>query len=148
MQVVCYSRQSEFPPPFPVYRQVVSLILMFIDGKSVPRILSTPTCFSVATSLDSIGESHENPPMVYGKPFPWHGRQYILAIQMDFTQIKGQYLLLKSLILLRNIVEINLHFSGMRAHSSFGIGERIHEPPSRVFKKKKVFHPSIELKYV
>lgn len=131
-----------------VFGDEISIDLMFLDNCSVLHVVDTATRFSAATFLDKHGET-------YGQSVEgiWQALAscwfliytgYPNRIRSDqgstFTSVKW-----KSLVESKGI---SMRLSGIRAHSSLGIGEKLHDPLRRIFKKIRHEYPSANPKTI
>jgi len=118
-----------------VFGDEISIDLMYIDNCAILHVVDTATRFSAATFLDKHGEN-------YGQSVDgiWLALNacwvtlytgYPNRLRTDqgsaFTSDRW-----------REIIEskgIKIRLSGVRAHNSLGIGEKLHDPLRRIFRK-------------
>ena len=123
------------------FGEELSIDLMWLDGKAVLHIVDTATRFSAASFLDSSGQD-------YG--------QSVEGIWLSFIEIwcamytcypnrlrmdQGSAFTSDRWRELASNVGIQLRLSGVTAHNSLGIGERLHDPLRRIFRKLRHDNP-------
>ncbi len=155
----CETCQRFAPPPIRfkvtlptedelVFGDELSIDLMWIDGKATLHIIDTATRFSAATFLDSHGEnfgqSVEGVWMAFVNTWCLMYTGYPNRLRTDqgsvFTSERWKHKM--------DMAGIQLRLSGVKAHNSLGIGERLHEPLRRIYKKIKTDHPTADPKYI
>jgi hypothetical protein len=127
-----------------VFGDEVSIDLMFLDGSAVLHVVDTATRFSAAGFLDDHGAA-------YG--------QSVNGVWLAFIEIwctmyvgypnrlrtdSGSIFTTSKWKNLTDMAGITLRISGIEAHNSLGIGERLHGPLRRIYRKVKMTHPDIE----
>ena len=118
-----------------VFGEELSMDLMFIDRNAILHVLDTATRFSSATFLDSNGSEYGQ--TAYGVWLAFLEcwctlyTGYPNRLRTDygsiFTSPKWKEL--------TNENGIQLRISGIEAHNSLGIGERLHDPLRRIYRK-------------
>ncbi len=131
-----------------VFGDELSLDLMWIDGKAVLHIVDTATRFSAATFLDSngstYGQSVEGVWMAFTHTWCTMYTGYPNRMRTD----QGSIFTSERWKQLTDIAGVQLRLSGVRAHNSLGIGERLHSPLRRIFEKVKHNYPAADPKYL
>ena len=131
-----------------VFGDELSIDLMFLDGKAVLHIVDTATRFSAATFLDSHGEK-------YGQSVEGIWLAFVMTWATMYTGYpnrlrtdQGSVFTSQRWKQLTDLQGIQLRLSGVKAHSSLGIGERLHEPLRRIYNKISHHKPHVDKSYV
>ena len=126
-----------------VFGDELSIDLMFLDGKAVLHIIDTATRFSAATFLDSHGET-------YGQSVDGIWLAFCMTWCTMYTGYPNRLRTDQGSVFTsdrwRKIAESNgiqLRLSGVKAHSSLGIGEKLHGPLRRIYNKVVASHPTL-----
>ena len=115
--------------------------VMFLDGKAVLYVIDTATRLSSAIFLDAhaatYGQSIEGIWLAFVKAWCilYTGLPNRLLVDQGFTFTSDRW---------REITSqtgIQLRISGVKAHSSLGIGERLHGPPRNIYRKVRADFP-------
>lgn len=116
--------------------------LMWINGKAILHIVDTATRFSAACFLDSAG-------MDYGQSVDGVWTAFIqtwCTIYSGFPNRirtdQGSVFTSQRWRELTDMSGIELRLSGVKAHRSLGIGERLHGPLRRIYNKIAMDYPS------
>lgn len=125
-----------------VFGDELSLDLMWLDSKAVLQIVDTATRFNAATFLDSNGETYgqsvEGVWFAFIQTWVTMYTGYPNCIRTDqgsvFTSDRRRQI--------TSFSGIQLRLSGVKAHSSLGIGERLHSPLRRIYNKITHGHPT------
>lgn len=121
---------------------------MFLEEKGVLHIVDTAARFSAATFLDSngsyFGQSVQGicPAFVVMRCLAYTGYPNQLRTDQRSTFSFGRR---------KHLTDLNgiqLHLSGIEAHSPLGIGERYCEPLRLIYRKIRFMHSTIEPHYV
>jgi transposase InsO family protein len=116
-----------------VFGDELSIDLMFIDGQAVLHVFDTATRFSAATSLDShndsFGQSVEGVWLALIETWFTLYTGYPNRLRIDAGSIFASPRWKE----LSNMAGITLRMSGVEAHNSLGIGERMHGPLRRIY---------------
>ena len=118
-----------------IFGDKVSIDLMWVDGKAVLHVVDTATRFSAATFLDAnvmdYGHSVEGIWLAFFEIWCTMYTAYPNHLRADqgsvFTSNRWKNV--------TDLAGIQLRLSGVKAHSSFRIGERLHHPLRRIFEK-------------
>ncbi len=126
-----------------VFGDELSIDLMFLDSKAVLHIVDTATRFSAATFLDSHGET-------YGQSVDGIWLAFCMTWCTMYTGYPNRLRTDQGSVFTsdrwRQIAESNgiqLRLSGVKAHSSLGIGEKLHGPLRRIYNKVVASHPTL-----
>ena len=118
-----------------VFCEEVSIDLMFIEGKAIPHIVDTATRFSAATFLDSEGEK-------FGQSVDGIWTAFVMTWCTMYSGYpnrmrtdQGSVFTSERWKKLSDINGITLRLSGVKAHNYLGIGEKLHGPLRRIFRK-------------
>jgi hypothetical protein len=118
-----------------VFGDEVSIDLMFISGKAILHIVDTAIRFSAATFIDSnlatYGQSVEVVWLAMMGTWFTVYTGYPNRLRVDAGSIFSSNRWKQ----LSDMTSIRLRISGVEAHNSLGIGERLHEPLRRIYKK-------------
>ena len=120
------------------FGEELSMDLMFLDGKALLHIVDTATRFSAATFLDGdFDQSVEGIWLAFIQAWCTLYTGYPNRLRVDqgssFTSDRWRQL--------TDHAGIQLRISGVKAHSSLGIGERLHEPLRRIYRKVRADYP-------
>ena len=120
------------------FGEELSMDLMFLDGKALLHIVDTATRFSAAAFLDDdFNQSVEGIWLAFIQIWCTMYTGYPNRIRVDqgssFTSDRWRQL--------TDLAGIQLRISGVKAHSSLGIGERLHEPLRRIYRKVRADYP-------
>jgi transposase InsO family protein len=126
-----------------IFGEELSIDLMFLGGKAVLHIVDTATRFSAATFLDShtatYGQSVEGVWLALIETWFTLYTGYPNRLRTDAGSIFSSPRWRQ----LSEMVGISLRISGIEAHNSLGIGERLHEPLRRIYEKVQMDYPHI-----
>lgn len=123
-----------------VFGSELSMDLMFIDGKALLHIVDTATRFSAAIFLDKYGHSTNGIWNAFIDSWCTLYTGYPDRIKCD----AGSAFNSKEWKGLNNMIGANISISGVEAHNSLGLGERLHAPLRRIFFKVQADHPSLK----
>ena len=121
----------------------ISMDLMFLDGKPVLHIVDTATRFSAATFLDAHGEEYGQSVEGIWKAFIETWCLLYIGYPNRLRTDQGAAFTSDRWRALSNQCGIQLRLSGVKAHSSLGIGERLHDPLRRIYRKIIEDHPDV-----
>ena len=125
------------------FGEEASMDLMFLDGEAVLHIIDTATRFSASAFLDAHGSSYD---------------QSVDEIWLAFLEIwctlytgypnrlrvdQGSAFTSDGWRNLADFAGIQLRISDVKAHSSLGIGEKLHDPLRKIFRKVRADYPTI-----
>lgn len=122
-----------------VFGSELSIDLMFIDSKAILHIVDSATRFSSAVFLDDYGQRVEGIwnafidiwcTMYTG--FPNRRRTDAGPV---FTSTRWRHI--------TDMTGIEIRISGVEAHNSLGIGERLHDPLRRIYRMFKEHFPNL-----
>jgi len=126
-----------------VFGEELSIDLMFIDGKAILHIVDTATRFSAATFLDppnaEYGQSVNGVWLAFLETWCTLYTGYPNRLRTDFGSIFTSPRW-------KNYTDtsgIQLRISGIEAHNSLGVGERLHAPLRRIYKKVSTEYPQV-----
>lgn len=121
---------------------------MFLDGKTALRIIDSATRFSAASFFDSNRET-------YGQTVDGEWMAFVMTSCTMYTGYPNKLPTDRESVFssqrwkqLTDMVGVTLRLSGVKAHSSLGIEERLHEPLRRIYRKIKISHPNMSPKYI
>lgn len=124
-----------------VFGNEISVDLMFLDNFSVRHVVVTATRFSAATLLEKRGE-------IYGQSVEDVWKELASCWFLTYTCYlirtrsgQGSTFASEKRKSLVHSKGISIRLSGIRAHSSLGIVERLHDPLRRMVKKKRHEYP-------
>jgi transposase InsO family protein len=136
------------PTEYIAFRDEVYIDLMLINEKDILHIVDTATRFSAATFLDSnlatYGRSVEGVWVALIETWFTVYTGYPNRLRVDAGSIFSSNRWKK----VSDMTGIRLIISGVGAHNSLGIGERLHEPLRRIYKKVQMDYPHIPLRTV
>ena len=122
-----------------IFGEELSIDLMFIDSEAVLHVVDTATRFSAATFLKDYGLSVEGIWLAFIEAWCTIHTGYPNRLRTDagsvFTSSRWKEL--------TDMSGTELRISGVEAHNSLGIGERLHAPLRRIFRKIKNDFPKI-----
>jgi hypothetical protein len=126
-----------------VFGDELSIDLTFIDGQAVLHVVDTATRFSAEAFLDShngsFGQSVEEVFLALIETWFTLYTGYPNRLRID----DGSIFASSRQNELANMAGITLSISGVVAHKSLGIGERMHGPISRVYNMIRIDYPHI-----
>ena len=132
-----------FKAPFPTedsvkFGEELPMDLMLLDEKTLLHIVDTATCFSAAASLDEdFDQSVEDIWLAFIQIWCTLYTDYPSRLRDDqgssFTSDRWRQL--------TDHAGIPLRMSGVKAHSSLGIGERLHETLRSIYRKVRAEYP-------
>lgn len=122
-----------------VFGSDLSLDLMFINGKALLHIVDTATKFSSATFLDKYGQSTTG---IWNAFIDSWCTRYTGNPDRILSD-SGSVLTSKAWGQLAEMTGATIRISGMEAHNSLGIGERLHAPLRRIFYKTQTDFPKL-----
>lgn len=108
---------------------------MWLDRKAVLHVVETATRSNAATFLYSHGE-------IYGQSVDEIWSTFIKTWVKMYTDYRNRLRLGQASVFtydiwryLANVIGIQLSLSGVKAHSSLRVGERIHSTQRRIYEK-------------
>ena len=143
------SQPTRFKTTLPTIQDVkfgeeISMDLMFIEGKAILHIVDTATRFSSAIFLDSQGNN-------YGQSVNGVWLAFLEAWCTLYTEFPNRIRTDAGSVFtsprwreMAESVGIELRISGVEAHNSLGIEERLHAPLRRIFRKIVFDFPQID----
>jgi hypothetical protein len=136
--------QVSIPEDDLVFGVEFSIDLMFLDGSAALHVVDAATRFSAAVFLDDHGASYGQ--TVHGvwlsfidiccTMYVGYPNRLRTDSSSNFTSSRWQDI--------AYMTGITLKIFGTEAHNSLGIGERLHSPLRRIYRKVKMTHPDIE----
>jgi len=125
------------------YGEEISMDLMFIDNQAILHIVDTATRFSAACYLDSNGAE-------YGQSLEGIWLAFVniwctvyIGLPNRLRADHGSVFVADRWRQLCTQSGVKVRISGAQAHSSLGIGERLHGPLRRIFNKVIKDHPAV-----